>query len=125
MNYQEFSHACAASWNGETFNNAKIANNFLCQVEKSVDMTKQLKNKNIMATYYRIDEWNASGTGSKIYFEPTLEDAMKYVSGMREITPQETEGIEHTSIQLFTAETCDMEGWNNSNADQTTPIHFA
>jgi hypothetical protein len=78
-----------------------------------------------MATYYRIDEWNSKGNSSKIHFENNLDAAMGWVSGMNQITAQETEGIEHTSIQQFEAQTCDMEGWNNSDADQTTPIHFA
>lgn len=76
-------------------------------------------------TFYRIDEWNAQGNGSRVHFEETREEAMKYVSSMRKITAQQTEGIEHTSIQPFSADTCDMEGWNNSNADQTEPVNYA
>jgi len=78
-----------------------------------------------MATYYRIDEWNENGNGSKVYFEESKAEAMKYVSSMRQIKPQETEGVEYTSIQPFEAESCDMEGWNNSNADQTEPVNYA
>jgi len=78
-----------------------------------------------MATYYRIDEWNTQGNGSTVHFEKTEPAAMLWVSGMKEISAQETEGIEHTSIQLFEAETCDMDGWNNSDLDQTSPINFA
>lgn len=78
-----------------------------------------------MATYYRIDEWNKQGNGSTIHFEETKSGAMSWVSGMQEISPAQTEGIEHTSIQSFEADSCDMDGWNNSNADQTSPTHFA
>lgn len=78
-----------------------------------------------MATYYRIDEWNKQGNGSQIHFEASEISAMSWVSGMSEISAKETEGIEHTSIHKFEAETCDMDGWNNSNAEQTSPIHFA
>lgn len=76
-------------------------------------------------TFFRIDEWNAQGNSSRVHFEQTREEAMKHVSSMRQITAQETEGIEHASIQPFTADTCDMEGWNNSNTDQTEPVHYA
>ena len=75
-------------------------------------------------TFFRIDEWNAAGNGSRVHFETTQDEAMKHVSSMRQITPQETDGVEHTSIQSFTAETCDMEGWNNSNAE-SAPVNYA
>lgn len=78
-----------------------------------------------MATYYRIDDWNSKNNSSKIRFVDNLDAAMSWVSGMNQVTAQETEGIEHTSIQPFSAQTCDMEGWDNSDADQTTPINFA
>lgn len=78
-----------------------------------------------MATFFRIDEWNKSGNGSEIHFEHTPEDAMSWVAGMRPIMSNETDGIEHTSIQQFDSETCDMNGWNNSNANETTPHNFA
>ena len=78
-----------------------------------------------MATFFRIDEWNALCNGSKIHFEQTEQGALSWIKGMRPITAQETEGIEHTSIQQFDADSCDMDGWNNSNAEQTTPYHYA
>lgn len=74
-------------------------------------------------TFFRIDEWNAQGNSSHVYFEENLTEALKYVSSMRQIT--DTEGVDHTSIQPFIAETCDMDGWNNSDANETTPVNYA
>ena len=73
-------------------------------------------------TFFRIDEWNAAGNGSRVYFETTESEALKHVSSMHQIT--ETSCVEHTSIQPFTAETCDMDGWNNSDANETTPVNY-
>jgi hypothetical protein len=75
---------------------------------------------------YRIDEWNETGSASKVHFEESKAEAMKHVSSMRQISAQQTEGIEYTSIQPFESDTCDMDGWNNSNAaDQTEPVNYA
>jgi len=90
-----------------------------------INLINTLKYTTMQPTFFRIDEWNAAGNGSRVHFETTESEALKHVSSMRQITSQETECIEHTSIQPFTADTCDMQGWNNSNADQTEPVHYA
>jgi hypothetical protein len=79
-----------------------------------------------MATFYRIDEWFSDETGSKTFFEESKEEALKYVSGFRQITAKEAEGIEYTSIQAFEADTCDWEGFVASNScDEQEPINYA
>ena len=94
---------------------------YLCAIKRR--KASQLKSA-IMATYYRVDEWNSKGNYSDTHFEPSLSDAMEWAHGMTIVSPKETEGVEHTAIQEFDALTCDMEGWNNSNAELTTPINF-
>ena len=77
-----------------------------------------------MPKFFRVDEWNAQGNRSDIHFCETQADAMRWVKYMEESTPLKTEGEKHTTIQPFTAETCDMDGWNSADHSQTEPTHY-
>lgn len=67
-----------------------------------------------MNVCFRVDEFNASHNSSRVFFYDTHSEALKHVEGWRKVEARETEGLEHVTIQAFSAETCDMDGWNNA-----------
>ena len=71
--------------------------------------------------FYKIDEWNAKETGSDYYFVDTLEKAMSYVTGKIEGSRP---GYEYTVINPFMAETCDIEGYINSDLNEFAGMTF-
>jgi len=77
-----------------------------------------------MNIFFRIDEWNRTGNSSTISFEETEAGAMSLVNGMSKITSEHTDGVHHTSIQKFQADTCNMDGWN-AQVGEYSPIHYA
>lgn len=76
---------------------------------------------------FRVDHWYKDGSGSLVQYFEKLFDAEAEVSGMKEITAQETEGIPHTSITAFKAPTRDDNGWSLAIRYNftSTPDHYA
>ena len=114
--------------------NIKVENSIVSEATKNI-IKKQfgsevtvvespLKDENNqMPTFFRIDEWHKSGSGSKVHFEKTAAEALSWTLGMNEATPEQTNGREHTTIQAFVAETCDMDGWDKCR-DSGTIVHY-
>lgn len=67
-----------------------------------------------MTNFFRVDEFNAAHNSSRVFFYDAHSEALKHVTGFREVEACETEGQEHTTIQAFVAATCDMDGWNDA-----------
>lgn len=63
--------------------------------------------------FLRVDEFNAAHNSSRVFFYTELPKALEHTKGCLVVEASETEGNEHVTIQIFAAETCDMDGWNN------------
>jgi hypothetical protein len=69
--------------------------------------------------FYRVDEYQPGHEEPKTYFEPTPELAFRHVEGMKveDIFLNGGPGRygKRTVIQPFSAHTCDLHGWKNSD----------
>ncbi len=67
--------------------------------------------------FYRVVDYPIEGASTKVYFEPTLELALRHVEGMELqnvcLEDEPNWSYRRTIIQPFMAYTCDFDGWAN------------
>lgn len=75
--------------------------------------------------FFRVDRWAANGTGISHEYLDTYRDFIRD-SSLRQVSPQESEGREHITIQGFLAKSCNALGWEEAIKDDMTgePKHY-
>lgn len=73
----------------------------------------------------RIAPSNQDQPGIKVYFESTIEGALRHVIGMSQVSRIEAQRREFTKVSFFVARHCDIVDWRyTEDIDIVATIYF-